>query len=415
MFGFLGDVGQSIANGVHDVGQSISNGVHSAEASVGNWLGHGADASSPVTTAGASQHAEAAQPSTMWGQIGQGIGDIGRGLSQEGISGLLDPRGMMDRQQAQRDLASRFQVMPASFVGPTRDNQVSQEEFQKIAHTFSDVRMGRGDLHVDTSSFDGANAKADAARYRTGAMDDIANMMMTSSGRNQINNLSNNVKQDDAGNAQHTGLFGAGTSWFGPEVHHQTNIVPLFGANGGVDAQGNTIWNDPGAGHHDWSTMRTDNGYADAVDTTNMQRTASGARGTGTDVNIRFNPEANNIAGTGARSDVILAHEMQHTLHETQGTMASGTQTTGPDTGTQNWERQAVGLTRTDRTPTGGHYPGDPDGCTENTYRQQRNDLGLGERWLPREAYATLPGQAADDATLQAAWARHNASGNAAP
>lgn len=54
-----------------------------------------------------------------------------------GIGGLLDPSGMLDRQQAQRDLAGRFQVLPDDFVGPRRDNQVSQEEYQRIARARS--------------------------------------------------------------------------------------------------------------------------------------------------------------------------------------------------------------------------------------------------------------------------------------
>jgi hypothetical protein len=305
--------------------------------------------------------------------------------------------------------------MPDNFIGPKRDNQVTEAEYEKIAHTYSDVRMGRGDLKVDTSTFDGANKDADAARYKQGAMDDIANMMMTSGGRSQIEGLHNNVKVDDKGDAEHTGFMGMGKSFLGPEVHRETNIVPLFGVNGGLNAKGQTIWNDPGAGKHDWSTMRTDNGYADPVNGSKMYRDATtGARGEGTDVNIRFNPEANNIGGTGARSDVILAHEMNHTINETQGTMANGKQTSGPDNGVNNFERQAVGLSRTD-SPGGGHFPGDPDGCSENTYRQQRNELGLGERWLPREKYNALPGQAANDADLQTAWKRQNASGNARP
>jgi hypothetical protein len=76
-----------------------------------------------------------------------------------------------------------------------------------------------------------------------------------------------------------------------------------------------------------------------------------------------------------------------------------------------NRERQAVGLTRGD-SPTGGHYPGDPDGCTENTYRQERN--ALGERFLPRTPrtqYSRLLGEAPatmSDADLQARWNTHN-------
>ena len=413
MFEWLENTGQSLLSGAEGLGHAVADGASAAAHSAGEWLGHGADASNPVTAESANAHAAAAQPDSLWGRLGQSVGDLGRGLEQEGLGGLLDPGGMIDRQQAQRDLAGRFQVVGDDFVGPRRDNQVSQEEFQRIAHTFSDVRMGRGDLHVDSSSFDGPNRDADRARYEQGSMDMIANMMMTQSGRGQIENLHDNVLRDDAGDAR--------TTWYGAEQHHQTTLVPLFGVdNGRRDANGAVLYDDPGAGNHNTSTLRQDNGYADAVDTTRMQRNADGTRGDGTDVNIRWNPESNNIGGQGARSDIILAHEMEHTVNETQGTMARGLYGNNPDGSPradsqfQNWERQAVGLTRSD-SPTGGHYPGDPDGCTENTYRAQRNALGLGERWLPRTAYGSLPGQAADDASLQTAWNNHNTSGNAAP
>lgn len=41
-------------------------------------------------------------------------------------------------------------------------------------------------------------------------------------------------------------------------------------------------------------------------------------------------------------------------------------------------DRQAVG------SPTGGHYPGDADGCTENSYRKERNQRSSEELLLPR-------------------------------
>ena len=412
MFGFLQDIGHSIQDGAHAIGNGAASVAHGAGSAIGSatqdvnhWLG-APETHDPVTATSANGHAAAAQPTSMWGQLGQGIGDVGRGFSQEGIGGLRDWSGMMDRQQAQRDLAGRFQVMPDGFVGPTRQNQVSQQEYQNIAHTFSDVRTGRGDLHVDASGFDGPNAAAESSTYRQNSMDMIANMMMTGGGRNQINNLSHNALRDDAGALR----LDAG----GKEQHHATNIVPLFGV-AGVDANGRSTMSEAGAGAHTAANLRQDNGYADAVDRSKMLRNADGTRGAGTDVNIRWNPDSNNVGGQGARSDVILAHEMEHTINETQGTMATGQLGgTSGDASFQNWERQAVGLTRSD-SPGSGHYPGDPDGCTENTYRQQRNDLGLGERWLPRTSYATLPGQAANEPDLNTAWTAHNSSGVAAP
>lgn len=366
-----------------------------------------------VTAESANAPAAAAQPDSFFGRLGQTVGDIGRGLSQEGLSGLLDPAGMMDRQQAQRDLAGRFQVLPDDFVGPRRQNQVTQEEYQNIARTFSDVRRGTGDLRVDSSGFDGANAQTESAEYRQGTMDMIANMMMTNSGRRQINNLNNNVQMGDDGNP----VLDAN----GNEQHRQVTIRPLFGVDNGTrDRDGNIVWQDPGAGNHTAGNLRSDNGYAAPLGA-GSDRDASGNRGTGTNVDIIWNPGANNIGGQGARSDIILAHEMEHAINQSQGTQAFGTYggtnsdgTPRTDASFRNAERQAVGLTRSD-SPSGGHYPGDPDGCTENTYRSERNQLGLGEQWLPREAYSHLPGQAQNQTEFDDAWNRHNASGNARP
>lgn len=366
-----------------------------------------------VTANSANAHAEAAQPTSFFGRLGQSIGDLGRGLSQEGLGGLLNPAAMMDRQQAQRDLAGRFQVLPDDFVGPRRQNQVTQEEYQNIARTFSDVRRGSGDLRVDSSGFDGANAKTESAEYRQGTMDMIANMMMTSSGRRQINNLNNNVQVGDDGKP----VLDAD----GNEQHRRVTLKPLFGVDNGTrDRNGNIAWQDPGAGNHTTSNLRSDNGYAAPL-AAGSDRDASGNRGTGTNVDIIWNPGANNIGGQGARSDIILAHEMQHAINQSQGTQAFGTYgginpdgTPRTDARFRNAERQAVGLTRSD-SPSGGHYPGDSDGCTENTYRSERNQLGLGEQWLPRESYSHLPGQARNQTDFDDAWKRHNASGNARP
>ena len=85
--------------------------------------------------------------------------------------------------------------------------------------------------------------------------------------------------------------------------------------------------------------------------------------------------------------------------------MARGTYAgTGPDGGvTDNFERQAVGLPHTgDNHVAGQGFMGiipshwfDPRGASENTYRAERNQLGLGDNFLPRNDYASgVPGQA---------------------
>jgi NleD-like pathogen effector protein (putative zinc metallopeptidase) len=336
---------------------------------------------------------------SLFGRVGQTLGDLGRGLSQEGVGGLLDPAGMMDRQAAQRELSSRFQVVPDDFVGPRRANQVTEAEYEKVAHTFSDIRMGRGDLSVNTSMI---KDPAQAEQYKQGTMVAIADMMMTEGGRNQIENFHNNVMKDDAGNARH-GIGDPMKLPFGleaalPEVHRHTEIRPFF-----KDANNDgNLTNDPttAADYDNTNAMAdargasgdTPSGTIDASGRGKWGRVggAGGERGPGTDSTIWWNPTAN--VGNCNRSDVILAHEMQHAFHETQGTMAAGTYAgPGPDAaaGIANFERQAVGL------PTTGSNPNDSPGLSENQYRQERNDLGLGDKFLQRQNYSgTLPGQA---------------------
>ena len=187
----------------------------SADAS-SEWLGGAADTADAATAGGADPLNYADEPTGMLAGIGQTLGDVGRGLEQEGLGGLLDP-GMLDRQRAQRELSDRFQVVGEDFAGERAHNQVSQEEYERIAHTFSDVRLGRGDLTVSTAEMTDAGQEE---RYRDGTMSAIADMMMTTSGRSQVMGMSNNVAMDDAGNAR---LDGDGN-----EIHRHTTIRALY-------------------------------------------------------------------------------------------------------------------------------------------------------------------------------------------
>src|SRR5262249_710742 len=113
----------------------------------------------------------------------------------------------------------------------------------------------------------------------------------------------------------------------------------------------------------------------------------TGARGEGTDSTIWWNPTAD--VGNCHRSDVILAHEMQHALHETQGTMAAGTYNlrSSRDYKLSNFEPHAGGL------PNNGDNRLDPVGESENAYRNERNQLRLGDHFARRNAYrGTMPG-----------------------
>ena len=352
-----------------------------------SWLGHGADPSQRPTPEGASHHAAAEQPSSWWGRLGHSVGDLGRGLHQEGLTGLLDPLGVIDRQQALRDLSSRFQVYGDDFIGPRRHNQVTASEYQKIAHTFSDIRLGRGDLRVDGGHFDGAHTGSEAARYKQGAMDSLANIMMTTAGRRQIESLHDNVSRDDHGNARRS-------LGFGPPIHHQTTIAPVFNE-----------------GQHTAVNLRHDNAFASAVRYNQATtRGPDGARNFGDHARIEWNPHT-----LDDRGDIALGHEMEHALHMTQGTLAAGAYGSSIDRDVDNCERQAVGLARSD-SPAPAGYPGDPHGATENELRVERNELGLGERWHPRDTYAgEMPGKLANDDELRHAWIYYSVADDALP
>jgi len=351
---------------------------------VGDWLGHGPNTSDAATAApGEGPAAESQRPAGLFGRIGQTIGDLGRGLSQEGLGGLLDPMGMLDRQQAQRELSNRFQVVGPDFEGPRNHNQVSQEEYQEIARTYSNIRMGRGDFTMDTGNM----APEQAQQWRNGMMNSVADMMMTTAGRRQVMGISNNVLLGDDGKPR--------LDADGNQIHRHTTMRPDIADDGSL------VTDNAGVG--------VANGMND--DDKFLRYDADGnvtGRGMGTDANLFINP---NLQVDGCnRTDVILAHEMQHVQNRTQGTMVRGThneENGEGDAGTNRRERQAVGLPN--NAPSGGHYPGDSDGCTENTYREQRNQINPNERLLPRTAYdAWLPGSAGTNQENEEAWRRYH-------
>ncbi len=358
----------------------------------------GAGAADPQTSDAATAHAgdsaQAAQPESGAGQAGQFIGDFTRGLGQEGLSGLFDLGGMLDRQQAQRDLSTRFQVVGDDFKGERKANMVSQEEYEKIAHTFSDIRMGRGDLTMDTSEMD----EADAKKYKDGAMTSFADMMMTEGGRKQIEQLHDNKLKNDDGSLR--------TDMWGDEIHHKTTLKAAYSTDKDPqDANEDGTVDDSDKPFYNSGNWANDNAFARAADPDKRFRHADGSRGDGSDATVFWNPTAD--VDDLHRPDVILAHELQHALHHTQGTNAMGkvTDPTSADVGGNNRERQAQGLSYE------GHHPGDDDGVTENEYRKQRNALGMGDRLLPQESYKAITGEAANDADLKAGWDHYNASG----
>ncbi len=290
----------------------------------------------------------------------QGIADFANGVSQEGLGGLLDYTGMMDRQNAQRELASRFNVVPDGTAGIRSQNQVSEEQFRDIARTYSDIRLDRTDIHTDTSAL----SAPDAAQYRTDLMSNFADQLQTESGRELIDALAHNTRTDAGG----------------VERHHTTTFVPY------LDASGAPITNDANE-----QPMNPDGTPASLTDP-RLGRDASGNAGAGLDARVNFNPGIGNVAPVPGvaewRNDVAMYHEMVHAYTDTRGISDLGNVQVGdaPATGPAHTVAQqqgvdsdaANGVARAEHQASGlGLYANER--ISENRYRQERQEIGWGD------------------------------------
>jgi hypothetical protein len=186
---------------------------------------------------------------------------------------------------------------------------LTKEEFDKVAATHADIRMGRGDLTIHTDEM----CPEDAIKHREGVLNDMALMMQTQSGRAIIDRLHDNWRREDdtddgAVEHRHTTL-----RRYVPSRRWSTNTDP--------DKQ--------------------PNGYS---------------RNDGCDVDIHFNPGVK-LSGSNTRSDVLLAHEMAHAIGDTSGTTDPGrvtpaenaqdgvvwTDANGRVHDVKRWDHQAVG------------------------------------------------------------------------
>lgn len=283
----------------------------------------------------------------LTGGTGQNVAtDLGNSIKQEGLLGFLtDPVGALDRQKAQHDLASKFQIVDPKFQGQRLPNQVTQEEFEKIAKTYSDIRLERSDIKFGTDGM----SDEDAAKYKSGAVQDMGSLMQTPAGRELLFKLANNTsgEKDKDGNP----------------VHHTTTLKPFL-KDGKVDPTNSQEDVAPGANR------------------------ANSSNGQGTNTVVNYNPgQAVTPAGGSkqpwwpARSDVIMMHEMTHAYHDTIGDtdygMVQASDGVPTDVGhVAEYEHQAVGL---------GKYKN--NSVSENAYRKQRAEIATGcEGVLPGDS-----------------------------
>lgn len=295
---------------------------------IGAWFGS-PDSSAPT----ADRAAPAPESFGVMSMLGLGhlVGDLGQGLAQEGLAGLGDFSGMLDRQRAQRELADKFEIVTNKELGERKDaagNVVTPEQFQQIARTYSNIRLDRTDLKIDSSTI---SDPKEAAAFEKNTMGDIGNILQTKTGRDLIKNLTDQMSD------------------------HQTTIQL------NTDAAGN-------------------------ADTSNAEGGARrGAAGSdhdyvGVDANVKYVPgddggiQQPNYSQPWLplRSDITLFHELVHAQHAVDGDVAQDTLKAGTgvkpiDVDELRMEYQAVGL---------GAY--DENEYTENGYRKERAKIGAG-------------------------------------
>jgi hypothetical protein len=315
---------------------------------------NGPEGDPPVPGDSPEAGAEAGDDTGFLASAGQFLGDWGRGIDQEGIGGVFDPFGAVDRQEAQRELADRFQIVGEG-EGGDAENQVSQEEYQELARTYSNIRMGRSDIEFNTEGLEGEEADA----FREGMMNDLASIMQTEGGRSMIGQLSDN--EDD----------------------HTTTLSPLFNKND--------------ENEYDASLGRNyDNGFAQADNIRDAYRVDADTAGEGTDSRVRINPGTEIAPGDADldqdrwlpwRSDVLLYHELVHSMEHTSGTMergnvgadAGGVRNVEGDDESDPWDARQN--RREHRAAGIGNYA--DEAISENAYRAARREIGangFGER-----------------------------------
>jgi hypothetical protein len=251
---------------------------------------------------------------------------------QEGFGAPLDPQGSIDRQLAQRELRRNFEIV-AEDAPREAGSQVTEVEFERIARLYSDIRLGRTHLHVDSTSFDAGEERA-AAHYRRNLMGQLGRILQTGTGRALVDELAHN------------------------EHGHDVNFQRYR------DASGREVRNDATAM---WGSR------ADAEDPRK-----------GTDSTVSINPGVDDYvvgrptdAWRHQRGDVALFHELTHALHEVNGTLdpRGAVEEEGLDHSWRDlssvepiagYEHQAVGLGRHRRDR----------GPNENRYRRERASIG---------------------------------------
>ncbi len=276
---------------------------------------------------------------TGFGDTMQFLGDVGRGVWQEGFGSFFkDADGVMARQAAQRELAPNFDVVSdkTGLDLQGAPNRVTESQFHDIAKQYAKLTGGQGNLH---DNLDGS--PEDYAQRDHDLNGQLGRIMQTGSGRRLLDGIGNSPMAD-ANNA----LGGV-------------RMVP------NMDAAGKKV---------------TDNASSEALDPAAAEDPHHGSA-----VKLAFNPEVEHYdvgrePWANIRSDVVMFHEMTHAYHQMHGTYDSsavaepglGGSMKDSQSQIERGEHQAVGL---------GAYQYDKFNLpTENSYRAERAMIGAHAR-----------------------------------
>jgi hypothetical protein len=293
--------------------------------------------SDPVTSAAATRSSDAGEvaasapdPATLVAAFGHytdaSTSDGGASTGGGGGGATPDHDDHHD-DDLKAPLSSRFVVKPDDFVGPTAGNWVTQDELAKVEQVYDAIQNNRGDLRLQLGD----------GKLRAAALEDVARLLETGSGRDLVYKLSNNVskEKDRSGNLVHRTTYVGESETEGGEVVGVDEDLDARPFNGsGADAQAN---------YHPGSS--------------------------------RAAPAGSQDPAWPMRSDVTLYHELTHAYHKTLGSTATGTISSSEaatdgdaQRRTKRYEYQAVGL--------GDFAQGPQLTPTENSYRRERAIIG---------------------------------------
>jgi hypothetical protein len=297
----------------------------------GSWLDKGVAWAKGVLGVGGSDDGSAAQDGNA--QDGGAKKDMTPEEVQKMQADMLKQAQHMDGMMA---LTGKLDVVDK--IDPSKPNQVTLDEYNRLAEQYASIKRGDTDVQFDTSGM----KPEDAAKFKNGAMTDIASMMQTQSGREMLDGVTDNVS-------------------------------PMTGE------------------HHTVTISNTNNPQnADTAGPAGQDKQEHD--GTGVDSQIQYKPGEDfflrnqNVKET---SNSALFHEMAHAYSMGRGEVAEGdvdNPQCANDKGVKAAEYQVVGLGGYDipsSTPT--TVP-----LTENQYRKERRAVG-DQNLDDRETYNADP------------------------